>query len=43
MKSKIRRTSDWKTIETTTSRHNLEILATHIAVIIGVFVVAAFL
>lgn len=43
MKSKIRKTSDWKTIETTTNRHNIEILVTHIAVIIGVFVMAAFL
>ncbi len=43
MKSKIRKTSDWKTFETTTDRHNLEILATHIAVIIGVFIFAALL
>ncbi|SDQ71923.1 hypothetical protein SAMN05421664_2312 [Chryseobacterium soldanellicola] len=43
MKTKIRRISDWKTFKTTTNKHNIEILATHIAVIIGVFVVAAFL
>ncbi|MFC3158950.1 hypothetical protein SAMN05443633_107119 [Chryseobacterium arachidis] len=41
MKSKIRKISDWKTFKTTTNRHNLEILATHIAVIIGVFIFAA--
>ncbi len=43
MKSKIRKISDWKTLKTTTTRHNLEILATHIAVIVGGFVFAAFL
>jgi hypothetical protein len=41
MKTKIRRISDWKTFKTTTNKHNIEILATHIAVIIGVFIVAA--
>lgn len=43
MKSKIRRISDWKTLQTTTNRHNIEILSTHIAVIVGVFVFAAIL
>ncbi|SMP34461.1 hypothetical protein [Chryseobacterium profundimaris] len=43
MKSKIRRISDWKTCKSTMKRHNIEILATHIAVIIGVFIFAAFL
>lgn len=43
MKSKIRKVSDWKTFETTVNRHNIEILATHIAVIIGVFIFAAYL
>lgn len=43
MKSKIRRISDWKTLQTTTNRHNIEILATHIAVIVGVFIFAAIL
>ncbi|WP_262484495.1 hypothetical protein [Chryseobacterium sp. RU37D] len=41
MKSKIRKISDWKIHKTMTSRHNLEILAVHIAVIIGVFIFAA--
>ncbi|MDQ1161104.1 hypothetical protein QE422_001472 [Chryseobacterium sp. SORGH_AS 447] len=43
MKSKIRKISDWKTFQTSTNKHNIEILATHIAVIIGVFVFAAVL
>ncbi len=43
MKSKIRRISDWKTLKNSTDKHNLEILATHIAVIVSVFVFAAFL
>ncbi|WP_262484665.1 hypothetical protein [Chryseobacterium phocaeense] len=43
MKSKIRRISDWKSWKTTTSRHNTEILITHIAVIVGVFIFAAML
>ncbi|WP_294288867.1 hypothetical protein [uncultured Chryseobacterium sp.] len=43
MKSKIRKISDWKMLQSTTNRHNAEILATHIAVIIGGFVFAAFL
>ncbi|WP_294201732.1 MULTISPECIES: hypothetical protein [Chryseobacterium] len=43
MKSKIRKISDWNTFRTNTNRHNIEILATHIAVIVGVFVFAAFL
>ncbi|WP_343686737.1 hypothetical protein [Chryseobacterium gleum] len=43
MKNKIRRTSDWKTWKTTTNRHNAEILLTHIAVIVGVFIFAAYL
>ncbi|MEN4762396.1 hypothetical protein ABEG63_18855 [Chryseobacterium sp. C39-AII1] len=41
MKKKIRKISDWKTFKTTTRRHNFEILATHIAVIVGVFIFAA--
>jgi hypothetical protein len=41
MKTKIRKISDWKTFKTTSNRHNMEILATHIAVIIGVFILAA--
>ncbi|WP_345200399.1 hypothetical protein [Chryseobacterium ginsengisoli] len=41
MKSKIRKISDWKTFKTTTNKHNIEILATHIAVILGVFIFAA--
>ncbi|MET3531545.1 hypothetical protein ABID31_002865 [Chryseobacterium flavum] len=41
MKTKIRRYSDWKTWKTTTSRHNTEILLTHIAVIAGAFIFAA--
>ncbi|WP_262710328.1 MULTISPECIES: hypothetical protein [unclassified Chryseobacterium] len=41
MKNKIRRISDWKTWKTTTNRHNAEILFTHIAVIVGVFIFAA--
>jgi hypothetical protein len=43
MKTKIRRISDWKTWKTTTSRHNTEVLLTHIAVIVGVFIIAAML
>lgn len=43
MKSKIRKISDWKTLQTTTNRHNIEILVTHIAVIVSVFVFAAIL
>lgn len=43
MKSKIRKKSDWKACETTAKRQNIEILATHIAVIIGVFIFAAYL
>ncbi|WP_294299068.1 hypothetical protein [uncultured Chryseobacterium sp.] len=43
MKSKIRKNSDWETFKTTTNRHHIEILATHIAVIVGVFIFAAFL
>ncbi|MFN1216332.1 hypothetical protein [Chryseobacterium kwangjuense] len=43
MKSKIRQISDWKSWKTTTSRHNTEILITHIAVIVGVFIFAAML
>ncbi|SHL23324.1 hypothetical protein [Chryseobacterium polytrichastri] len=43
MKTKIRKESDWKQWEKSNSRHNMEILATHIAIIIGVFVFAAFL
>ncbi|WP_262889259.1 hypothetical protein [Chryseobacterium antibioticum] len=43
MKSKIRKISDWKTWKTTTTRHNTEVLLTHIAVIIGVFIFAAML
>ncbi|MGN7759220.1 MULTISPECIES: hypothetical protein [Chryseobacterium] len=43
MKTKIRKISDWKTLKTTTNRHNAEVLATHIAVIIGVFIFAAML
>ncbi|WP_262495895.1 MULTISPECIES: hypothetical protein [Chryseobacterium] len=41
MKNKIRRISDWKTWKNTTNRHNAEILLTHIAVIVGVFIFAA--
>jgi len=41
MKTKIRKISDRKTLKTSTSRQNTEILATHIAVIIGVFIFAA--
>jgi len=41
MKTKIRKISDWKMLKTSTSRQNTEILATHIAVIIGVFIFAA--
>ncbi|MCS3531845.1 hypothetical protein [Chryseobacterium sp. JUb7] len=41
MKTKIRKISDWKTWKTSTNKHNIEILATHIAVIIGVFIFAA--
>jgi len=41
MKSKIRRISDWKTCKTTVKRQNIEILATHIAVILGAFIFAA--
>ncbi|WP_262483441.1 hypothetical protein [Chryseobacterium luteum] len=43
MKTKIRRTSDWKTWKITTNRHNTGLLLTHIAVIIGVFIFAAML
>ncbi|CAA7196000.1 MULTISPECIES: hypothetical protein [Chryseobacterium] len=43
MKTKIRKVSDWKTKETTTIKNNLEILATHIAVIISTFIFALFL
>lgn len=43
MKTKIRRISDWKTWKSTTNRHNAELLVTHIAVIIGVFIFAAML
>ncbi|MBB4806118.1 hypothetical protein HNP38_001390 [Chryseobacterium defluvii] len=38
MRSKIRKKIDWKQWETSNSRHHMEILATHIAVIIGVFI-----
>ncbi|MFY7813876.1 MAG: hypothetical protein AB7E26_08230 [Chryseobacterium sp.] len=41
MKTKVRRISDWKTCKTTMKRNNIEILATHIAVIVGVFIFAA--
>ncbi|WP_274608430.1 hypothetical protein [Chryseobacterium indologenes] len=41
MKNKIRKISDWKTWKTTTNRHNTEILLTHIAVIVSVFIFAA--
>ncbi|MDV7697205.1 hypothetical protein N6B72_09770 [Chryseobacterium soli] len=41
MKTKIRKEFDWKSWKTSNSRHNTEILATHIAVIIGVFIFAA--
>lgn len=41
MKTKIRKISDWKTLKTTNNRHNIEILATHIAIIAGVFIFAA--
>lgn len=43
MKTKIRKISDWKTFKTTTNRHNMEILATHLAVIIAVFIFASLL
>jgi len=43
MKTKIRKISDWKTFKTTTDKHDIEILATHIAVIVGVFLIAAFM
>lgn len=41
MKTKIRKISDWKTFKATANKHNVEILATHIAVIVAVFVLAA--
>ncbi|WP_262919063.1 hypothetical protein [Chryseobacterium daecheongense] len=41
MRTKIRKLSDWKSWKKSDSRHNTEILATHIAVIIGVFIFAA--
>ncbi|ANF51621.1 hypothetical protein A0O34_14400 [Chryseobacterium glaciei] len=41
MKTKIRKEFDWKQWKQSNSRHNMEILATHIAIIIGVFVFAA--
>ncbi|MEC3874839.1 hypothetical protein [Chryseobacterium salviniae] len=43
MKSKIRRISDWKTYKNSVKRHDIGILATHIAVIIGAFIFVAFL
>ncbi|WP_261511196.1 MULTISPECIES: hypothetical protein [Chryseobacterium] len=41
MKTKIRKQFDWKQWKESNSRHNIEILATHIALIIGVFIFAA--
>lgn len=41
MKTKIRKEFDWKQWKQSNSMHNMEILATHIAIIIGVFVFAA--
>ncbi|MCU7615022.1 hypothetical protein N0B16_11290 [Chryseobacterium sp. GMJ5] len=41
MKTKIRRQTDWKQWKTSNYKHNAEILITHIAVIIGVFIFAA--
>ncbi|MDQ1805287.1 MULTISPECIES: hypothetical protein [Chryseobacterium] len=43
MKTKIRKQFDWKQWKEANSRHNIEILATHIALIIGVFIVASYL
>lgn len=41
MKTKIRKISDWKSWQITKTKHNAEIIATHIAVIIAVFIFAA--
>ena len=43
MKTRIRKISDWKNLKTSTAKHNAEILATHIAIIIAVFILAVFL
>ncbi|MCU7618623.1 hypothetical protein NZ698_15620 [Chryseobacterium sp. PBS4-4] len=43
MKTKIRKISDWKNWKTSTTKHNAEILITHVAVIVAVFIFAAFL
>ncbi|WP_370895600.1 hypothetical protein [Chryseobacterium gossypii] len=41
MKTKVRKSSDWKQWKRANYRHNMEILAIHVAVIIGVFLLAA--
>ncbi|WP_294243299.1 hypothetical protein [uncultured Chryseobacterium sp.] len=41
MRKKIRRESDWQRWEQSNSRQQIEIWATHLAVIAGVFIFAA--
>jgi hypothetical protein len=43
MRNKIRRESDWKTWEESNSRQQVKILVTHIAVTVGVFILAVYL
>jgi len=41
MKSKIRRISDWNSLENKSKKQYISILTTHIAVVVGVFAAAA--
>ncbi|WP_262152415.1 hypothetical protein [Chryseobacterium foetidum] len=43
MKSKIRKTGDWKLLKATREKHDFEVITINIAVILSVFVAAAVL